>query len=82
MKRYSAHGHAGCVEQKKCRATGNLMGLYAADQAALDDDPNFPWAVVCEKHGIILRAETLKLARAHMSRPEWCEECSDQLDQT
>lgn len=82
MKRYDAHGLAGCVEQKNCRATGNLMGLYAADQAGLEEDREFPWAVVCEQHGTVLRAETLKLARAHMSRPEWCEECQDQLDQT
>lgn len=82
MKRYSAHGLAGCVEQKKCRATGNLMGLYVADQAGLEEDREFPWAAVCEQHGNVLRAQTLKLARAHMSRPEWCDECSDQLDQT
>ncbi len=82
MKRYSAEGLAGCVEQKKCRATGHLMGLYAADQAELEDDPEFPWAVVCEEHGTILRAESMRLARAHMSRPEWCEACSDQLNQS
>jgi len=82
MKRYSKHGLAGCVDRKLIRATGSPMSIYAADQAEFEDDPEFPWAVVCETHGIILRAETLRLARSHMSRPEWCEECSHQLDQS
>jgi hypothetical protein len=75
MKSYSEGGIAGLVERKRCRATGGEIGLYAAEQAELDDDPTHPWAVVCEKHGTILRAETMKLARAHMSYPEWCEDC-------
>lgn len=80
MKRYNKHGLAGCVDRKLIRATGAPMSIYVADQAELEHDPDYPWAVVCETHGTILRAETLRLARAHMSRPEWCDECQPQLE--
>lgn len=80
MKRYGAHGLAGCVEQKRCRATGLPIGIYRADQAELEDDPEFPWATVCEEHGTILRAQTLKLARAGATHPEWCDDCQPLLE--
>lgn len=79
MKRYSAHGLAGCVEQHVCRRTGGLMGLYAAAQAGIEDDPETPWAAVCENHGSVLVTRTQRLARSAMSYPEWCEECSRDL---
>jgi len=76
MKHYAAKGKAGCVEQKRCRATGHLVGLYHAEQAELEEDLEHPWAVVCEAHGTILRTQSMRLARQHMARPFWCEDCA------
>ncbi len=75
MKRYNLHGVAGLVERKNNRATGRLMGLYAAEQSDMDVGGD-RWAVICEDHGSIIGAPTMALAHQSMAYPEWCEECS------
>ncbi len=76
MKRYNEKGVTGLVEQRKNRLTGMLVSLYHAGQAGLDDaDGEEPWSTVCEEHGSIVSHTTLKLARGHLTVPEWCEDC-------
>jgi hypothetical protein len=79
MKSHNAEGVAGLVERRVCRRTGRPMGLYMAAEAGIEDDPQAPWAAVCEDHGAVLLTETQRLARSAMSYPEWCEECSYDL---
>ncbi len=75
MRRYECNGLAGCVEQRRSRKTGFLVGLYAAEQADLDASAG-PWATICEEHGHIVNHDTLALARAHLGDPTgWCEPC-------
>jgi hypothetical protein len=74
-REYSFNDLAGCVVQRKSRATGHLVGLYHAEQALLDADAG-PWATVCEVHGHIVNHPTLALARSHLGDPTgWCESC-------
>jgi hypothetical protein len=68
---------AGCVSQRRSRATGTLVGIYRAAQAGLEDDPATPWCVVCEEHHTLACVETLALARASRDPREWCDECRD-----
>lgn len=75
MKRYNLLGIDGLVERKKNRTTGNLMGLYAAQQSD-DYDTEDPWAAVCEVHGTWVSAPTKALAQESMAYPWWCEACS------
>lgn len=57
--------------------SGFLVGLYAADQADMDDSAG-PWATVCEEHGHIVNHDTLALARTHLGDPTgWCEPCME-----
>ncbi|MDK9702428.1 MAG: hypothetical protein OEL20_04760 [Sulfuritalea sp.] len=73
---YAFNGLAGCVEQRRSRETGRLVGLYHAEQAHLDATPG-PWATICEAHGHIVNHRTLALARAHLANPRgWCETCA------
>lgn len=80
MRRHNLGGVAGLVLRTICRATGRPMGLYAADQAGIEDDPQTPWAAVCEHHGSILVTETQRSARSAMAYPDWCEDCQPDLD--
>jgi hypothetical protein len=75
-KQYDANGFAGCVEQRRNRLTGFLVGVYQADQAGMESDPATPWATVCEEHNSICVHGTLALARSHAGDPcGWCEDC-------
>jgi hypothetical protein len=80
---HSFNGLAGCVVQRISRRTGTLVGLYASDDSGMENDPEFPWSTVCEKHGILVSHRTLKLARESLPQPdEWCDECRETLDAT
>lgn len=74
-KQYEFNGYAGCVTQRTSRATGTLVGVYRADQAGIDADPEAPWAVVCESHNTILTVATLMLAKASTDPRDWCDDC-------
>lgn len=75
-KEYDFNGLAGCVEQRKSRASGLMVGLYHAEQAGMDPEAG-KWATVCEAHGQIVNHASLCLARFHLADPEgWCEVCN------
>lgn len=77
-KRYAANGLAGCVEQRRVRQTGTLVGVYHAEQAGLDPTAG-AWATSCEAHGSILAHASLNLARSHAADPcGWCEQCREE----
>jgi hypothetical protein len=70
-------GFAGCVQRRKARDTGSLIGIYHAERAGLDPAGG-PWATMCEDHGTVINHETLRLAREHSSDPiGWCEDCRE-----
>lgn len=81
-KEYGFNNLAGCVEQRRSRSTGLLVGLYHNEQAGLDDDEGrAPWSTVCEEHAHIICHTTLALARQHLGDPAgWCEACGEAED--
>lgn len=79
VRQYGHNGFAGCVTQRRCRATGSLVGVYRNDQAGLDAAE--PWSAVCEDHGIAQAFDRLDLAQDHARNPaEWCAECRAKLE--
>ena len=78
MRAYSFNDLAGCVEQRRARETGTLVGLYHGEQSGMEDDPEHPCVTVCEAHHTLVAHPTLALARSHMPAPTgWCEECRE-----
>ena len=81
IRTYITDGRKGCVQLRRAKSTGTLVGVYNCDQADLDTDDG-SWATVCEEHGSICNHDTLKLARDHASAPDqWCEECGKERDE-
>ena len=77
VKEYHHNGLAGCVQQRKARATGTLVGVYHGEQSGMECDPDYPWITVCEEHSTICTHSTLALAKYHAADPsEWCRACS------
>ena len=75
-KFYAFNGLAGCVVQRKSRKTGTTVGIYQANQAGMESDPESPWATVCEVHHTLVCHTSLKLAFHHAPDPTgWCEDC-------
>jgi hypothetical protein len=78
---YCAHGDAGCVERRRCRATSTMVSIYHAAQAGLDESGG-SWVTVCEDHGSLCNHPTLELARRHRADPwGWCDECRERENQ-
>lgn len=74
-KQYCAGGRSGCVEIRRSRVTGTLVGVYHAEQAHLDSDGG-PWVTVCEEHGELVNHASLAAARWFRTDPrEFCEGC-------
>lgn len=81
-REYSHNGLAGCVTQRKARQTGTLVGVYQANQAGMESDPETPWATVCEEHGNLVCHPTLAFAMGHAADPQgWCEDCRVPADE-
>ena len=57
------------------RLTGAILSVYRASEAGMSDDPEFPWAAVCETHGAIVLNATRRLAEQALRDPEWCSDC-------
>lgn len=76
-KQYDFNGLAGCVIQKKARATGSLVGVYNSEQSAVgDSDPSCAWMTVCEVHNTLVGHASLKLAMGWSVDPTgWCQFC-------
>lgn len=77
MKQYGHNGLAGCVSQRKSRATGTLVGIYHAHQSGMEMDPDTPWCVVCEAHHTLVCVETLHAAQRTNDPTDFCEDCQD-----
>lgn len=72
---YEFNELAGCVVQRKSQRTGQLVGLYDAEQAGMDPAGG-AWLTVCEPHGSLCNHRTLALARHHLADPTmWCDTC-------
>jgi len=73
-------GHEGLVEQRKCRATGFLVGLYkTVDQASQQEaDEAGRYSVVCEEHSTVVCVSSLSMGRYTMAHPaHFCDECRE-----
>lgn len=66
---------AGLIESRVNRLTKTEISLYDSAKAGIEDDPESPWAIVCEAHGSILTHTSKTAARSHMATPEWCSKC-------
>lgn len=76
VREYGFAGLAGCVTQRKARATGTVVGVYHGGQSGMERDDDFPWITVCEEHNTLCTHATLALALSHASDPAgWCGEC-------
>lgn len=75
---------AGCVQMRRARSTGRMVGVYHGPTAGMDDDEGrAPWSTVCEDHGYVCAHGTRRLAEAHAAHPEgWCEVCAGQMDES
>lgn len=68
----------GCVRLSYAKKSGLLVGLYKAAEAGIENDPETPWATVCEEHGGVVCHATRKIAEAWMATPEtWCPTCQE-----
>lgn len=66
---------SGCLELRRARSTGTIVGLYKAEEARLDTEGG-PYVTVCEDHGHLVNHATRTMAERHLSRPdEWCAVC-------
>jgi len=73
-----ADERAGCVEIRRSRLTGTLVGLYRSAEAGMEADPEWPWTTVCEAHHTLVSHATRKLARENLPDPcGWCDECRE-----
>lgn len=78
VREYGFNGLAGCVEQRRSRKTGTLVGLYHGLQSGIEADPELPWVTVCEEHSTLVCHETLALARMTLPDPaSFCDECRE-----
>lgn len=67
---------AGCVAYRRAQSMGTYVGLYHADEAGIESDPEGKWATVCEEHHTLVTHRTRVIAASHLSHPEeWCEDC-------
>lgn len=72
--------NAGAVWSSRARSTGTVVTVYRADEAGMEDDPETPWATVCEDHGSIVCHKTRRLAESWLAAPEgFCDDCRDAL---
>lgn len=73
-KQYTAHGFAGCVEQR-ARYNGAIVGVYEAEQAGLCTEGG-KWVIVCEDHGQLENHGSLTRAQQAARKPDgFCTEC-------
>ncbi len=73
---YAFNCFRGCYEQKKCMATGGLVGIYDAEQAGMDATLG-PWIVQCEAHQTTVNCGSLALAKSNATNPTlWCRHCA------
>jgi hypothetical protein len=81
VRQYAHNGLAGCVTQRRCRATGSLVSVYRNDQAG--HDCTEPWSAGCEAHGVVQAFDRLDLADGHARNPaEWCDGCRAKVEST
>lgn len=75
VKGSEAAARAGCITLRTTRA-GVQVGLYRAREAGLEDDPEAPYATVCEAHGAIVLHATRRDGERSLPYPEgWCDDC-------
>ena len=80
VRQYSEAGRAGCVQLRRSKRTGTMVGIYHTAQAEMDDDPKNPWVTVCEDHGTFCTHAALRDAREHAPDVDWCEACQKKLE--
>ena len=78
-RQYSHAGLAGCVTRFRSRVTKTIVGIYRAEQAGIEQDPEIPWVTVCEEHSTLVGHATLALARSCRSPTDFCDECRERF---
>lgn len=73
----------GCLQLRRSRATGTLVGLYRSAEGDMEVDPELPYTTVCEDHSTLVSHRTLADARANLGHPEgWCDACRGEPDES
>lgn len=68
--------NAGLITTRRVRQTGNLVSLYRANDAGIEDDPTTPYALVCEDHAGVVCVETQDVGLGELPYPnDWCPTC-------
>jgi hypothetical protein len=66
----------GLLKTRKNRETGFYVSLYRSAESGMENDPDLPYATVCEQHATLVCHKTRKSAEGWLSDPRgWCEEC-------
>lgn len=77
---YNAKGICGCIQERKCRASGTTIQVLHVEQAGFDkDDEDYSYVTICLDHGFLVYHQTLSKAIDHAAYPEWCAECQENL---
>jgi hypothetical protein len=68
---------AGCIQLRRARQTGRVVGVYRSLEAGIEIDPELPWTTVCEEHSTCVFHATRAPAIFHASDPMgWCGVCN------
>lgn len=73
-RRKPFNDRAGYVASLRNPTSGGWCVIYKADEAELDSHGG-NWITTCEVHGTLCNHTSLKLARASMKSPDFCEAC-------
>lgn len=73
-RRKPFNDRAGYVASLRNPTSGGWCVIYKAHEAGLDPSGG-NWLTVCEVHGTLCNHTSLKLARASMKSPDFCEAC-------
>jgi hypothetical protein len=79
MRAVDMASRAGCVQLRRCRQTGHLVGVYRSLEAGIESDPDLPWSTVCEEHSTVVCSATRHAAELAASWPDFCDECREIL---
>lgn len=71
---------AGYRQATFSQTTGTMVVVLRAADAGIDDDPDYPWATLCDDHDSVCLHRTLAVARDFAPTPDaWCQGCREVL---
>lgn len=65
---------------RRNQRTDAMISVARATDVGLDDTDG-RWVTICITHGAILNSATRRLAERAMAYPDWCDKCSEIIEQ-